>query len=203
MQDEKVSISNNKSTQYGKKNNPFPGLRPFKIEESHLFFGREGQSDEVLLKLSKHRFVGVIGPSGSGKSSFIYCGVLPILYGGFLTGRSTNWEVVVTRPGAAPIDNLAQSIFKSDSKGKKISEEDAKIKQTIISSLLKSSSVGLVETIMQIKGDEEKNYLILVDQFEELFRFKDSSNMQSVNETSNDKGAKKKSNYWSCCSRKC
>src|SRR5688572_31463005 len=59
--------------------NPFPGLRPFKIEESHLFFGREGQSDEVLLKLSKSRFVGVIGPSGSGKSSFIYCGVLPIL----------------------------------------------------------------------------------------------------------------------------
>ena len=57
--------------------NPFPGLRPFKIEESHLFFGREGQSDEVLLKLSKHRFVSVIGPSGSGKSSFIYCGVLP------------------------------------------------------------------------------------------------------------------------------
>ena len=42
--------------------NPFPGLRPFKIEESHLFFGREGQSDEVLLKLSKSRFVGVIGP---------------------------------------------------------------------------------------------------------------------------------------------
>ena len=31
--------------------NPFPGLRPFKIEESHLFFGREGQSDEVLLKM--------------------------------------------------------------------------------------------------------------------------------------------------------
>ena len=49
--------------------NPFPGLRPFKIDESHLFFGREGQSDEVLLKLSKNRFVGVIGPSGSGKTS--------------------------------------------------------------------------------------------------------------------------------------
>ncbi|HZX72906.1 MAG TPA: hypothetical protein VFE57_00685, partial [Cyclobacteriaceae bacterium] len=83
--------------------NPFPGLRPFKIEESHLFFGREGQSDEVLLKLSKSRFVGVIGPSGSGKSSFIYCGVLPILYGGFLTDSSPSWEVVVTRPGAGPI----------------------------------------------------------------------------------------------------
>ena len=82
--------------------NPFPGLRPFNIEESHLFFGREGQSDEVLLKLSKSRFVGVIGPSGSGKSSFIYCGVMPILYGGFLTDASPDWEVVVARPGAAP-----------------------------------------------------------------------------------------------------
>src|SRR5213595_2471225 len=93
--------------------NPFPGLRPFKIEESHLFFGREGQSDEVLLKLSKNRFVGVIGPSGSGKSSFIYCGVLPILYGGFLTDASPNWEVIVTRPGAGPVDNLAESLLKT------------------------------------------------------------------------------------------
>ena len=38
--------------------------------------------------------MGVIGPSGSGKSSFIYCGVLPILYGGFLTESSPNWEVM-------------------------------------------------------------------------------------------------------------
>src|SRR6185295_18847076 len=96
------------------ESNPFPGLRPFKIEESHLFFGREGQSDEVLLKLSKSRFVGVIGPSGAGKSSFIYCGVMPILYGGFLTDTSPNWEVVVTRPGGGPIDNLAESLLKNN-----------------------------------------------------------------------------------------
>jgi WD40 repeat protein/energy-coupling factor transporter ATP-binding protein EcfA2 len=183
MKEEKITITEAPKSQYGKKNNPFPGLRPFKIEESHLFFGREGQSDEVLLKLSKHRFVGVIGPSGSGKSSFIYCGVLPILYGGFLTAKSTEWEVVVTRPGAAPIDNLAQSLLKTDLVDEQLSEEDKQIKKTIISSLLRSSSVGLVETIMQFKGDKEKNYLILVDQFEELFRLKDSSNLQSVNET--------------------
>ncbi|HET8858792.1 High-affnity carbon uptake protein Hat/HatR [Marivirga sp.] len=183
MKEEKITITEPIQTQYGKKNNPFPGLRPFKIEESHLFFGREGQSDEVLLKLSKHRFVGVIGPSGSGKSSFIYCGVLPILYGGFLTGRSTEWEVVVTRPGAAPIDNLAQALLKTDLVDEHLSDEDKQIRKTIISSLLRSSSVGLVETIMQFKGDEEKNYLILVDQFEELFRFKDSSNIQTINET--------------------
>ena len=34
--------------------NPFPGLRPFGIEEGHLFFGREGQSDEVLVKLAEN-----------------------------------------------------------------------------------------------------------------------------------------------------
>lgn len=163
--------------------NPFPGLRPFKIEESHLFFGREGQSDEVLLKLSKSRFVGVIGPSGSGKSSFIYCGVLPILYGGFLTDASPNWEVVVTRPGAGPIDNLAESLLKTSREYMGADPEDRKIKRTIVSTLLRSSSLGLVEAIQQSRRSEDINYLVLVDQFEELFRFKDSTDPNSVNET--------------------
>ncbi len=163
--------------------NPFPGLRPFKIEESHLFFGREGQSDEVLLKLSKSRFVGVIGPSGSGKSSFIYCGVLPILYGGFLTDSSPNWEVIVTRPGAGPIDNLAESLLKTVKDYNFADIEDKKIKRTIVSTLLRSSSLGLVEAIQQSRRKEDINYLILVDQFEELFRFKDSTDPNSVNES--------------------
>ena len=163
--------------------NPFPGLRPFKIEESHLFFGREGQSDEVLLKLSKSRFVGVIGPSGSGKSSFIYCGVLPILYGGFLTDTSPNWEVVVTRPGANPIDNMAESLLGVSKEYNLADPDDKKIKRTIVSTLLRSSSLGLVEAIQQSRRSTDTNYLILVDQFEELFRFKDSTDPNSVNET--------------------
>ena len=163
--------------------NPFPGLRPFKIEESHLFFGREGQSDEVLLKMSKSRFVGVIGPSGSGKSSFIYCGVLPILYGGFLTDASPNWEVIVTRPGANPIDNMAESLLGSTKEYNQADPEDKKIKRTIVSTLLRSSSLGLVEAIEQSRKSADVNYLILVDQFEELFRFKDSTDPNSINET--------------------
>jgi len=164
--------------------NPFPGLRPFSIDESHLFFGREGQSDEVLLKLSKNRFIGVIGPSGSGKSSFIYCGVLPILYGGFLTETGPNWDVVVMRPGSAPIENLAHSILEKDPAYKKSDEDEQKIKRTITTTLLRSSSLGLVEAIVQTKRKSNNNYLILVDQFEELFRFKDSrDNENSLNET--------------------
>lgn len=163
--------------------NPFPGLRPFNIEESHLFFGREGQSDEVLLKLSKSRFVGVIGPSGSGKSSFIYCGVMPILYGGFLTDASPDWEVVVARPGAAPIDNLAESLLKNTPDYENADPEEKKIKRTIFSTLLKSSSLGLVEAIEQSRKKKDVNYLVLIDQFEELFRFKESHDPNSVNET--------------------
>jgi hypothetical protein len=163
--------------------NPFPGLRPFNIEESHLFFGREGQSDEVLLKLSKNRFVGVIGPSGSGKSSFIYCGVMPILYGGFLTDASPNWEVVVTRPGGGPIDNLAEALLKNNPEYITADAEEKKIKRTIFATLLRSSSLGLVEAIEQTRKHGDVNYLVLVDQFEELFRFKDSLDPNSVNET--------------------
>ena len=163
--------------------NPFPGLRPFSMEESHLFFGREGQSDEVLLKLSRSRFVGVIGPSGAGKSSFVYCGVLPILYGGFLAENSPNWNVVVTRPGHAPIDNLAQALLHNNREYNEADDEEKKIKRTIFSTLLRSSSLGLVEAIQQSRKKEDTNYLILVDQFEELFRFKDSNSLTSINET--------------------
>ena len=48
--------------------NPFPGLRPFREEEEHLFFGREGQIDAIVDKLAAKRFLAVVGTSGSGKS---------------------------------------------------------------------------------------------------------------------------------------
>lgn len=163
--------------------NPFPGLRPFRIEESHLFFGREGQTDEVLLKLSKHRFCGVIGPSGSGKSSFIFCGVLPILHGGFLAEESSDWEVIITRPGAGPMENLAQALLDSEPEYINADDEEKKIKKTIITTLLRSSSLGLVEAIQQSRKKSNRNFLILVDQFEELFRFKESREGESLNET--------------------
>ena len=153
------------------------------MEESHLFFGREGQSDEVLLKLSRHRFVSIIGPSGSGKSSFIYCGVLPILYGGFLTDTTPNWEVVVTRPGGGPIENLAEALLKAQPDYLNADSSDQKIKRTIFTTLLRSSSLGLVEAILQSRKSTDVNHLILVDQFEELFRFKDSTDPNSINDT--------------------
>ncbi|WP_420318782.1 High-affnity carbon uptake protein Hat/HatR [Ekhidna sp.] len=152
--------------------NPFPGLRPFGIEESHLFFGREGQSDEVLVKLSENKFVAILGASGSGKSSLMYCGLIPTLYGGFMTEAGSNWRIVVTRPGGGPIDNLAESLLIKDKEYSNLGDEDKLIRKTIISTVLRSSSLGLVEVVRQLKTDDFQNVLILVDQFEELFRYR-------------------------------
>lgn len=159
--------------------NPFPGLRPFGIDEAHLFFGREGQSDEVLVKLAENRFAAVLGASGSGKSSLMYCGLIPTLYGGFMTQAGSNWKVVVLRPGGGPIDNLAESLVGKDDDYKELDEEERLIRKTITATVLRSSSLGLVEAVKQLKKSEDENILILVDQFEELFRYKKTESLNS------------------------
>lgn len=150
--------------------NPFPGLRPFSIDESHLFFGREGQSEEVLKKLAENRFVAVIGASGSGKSSLIYCGLIPILYGGFITQAGSRWKIITTRPGNDPIHNLAESFVNTQSG----EVEDREVQISMTKAILHRSSMGLVECVKQLNLSEDENILILIDQFEELFRFKAS-----------------------------
>ena len=79
--------------------NPFPGLRPFEADEEHLFFGRDGQSDELLRRLRRSRFLAVLGTSGSGKSSLVRAGLLPALYGGIMTQAGSAWRVALFRPG--------------------------------------------------------------------------------------------------------
>ncbi len=158
--------------------NPFPGLRPFKVEESHLFFGREGQSEEILKKLSDEKFVAVIGASGSGKSSLIYCGLVPTLYGGFIGETKSKWNIIASRPGNSPVENLASAILsKSTTNNKK---DDELIKQKLNASILRSSSNGLVEVLEQSFDFENENILIIIDQFEELFRYKTSKGDQST-----------------------
>ena len=156
------------------KANPFPGLRPFGVDECHLFFGRENQVDEILLKLSENRFVSLLGYSGSGKSSLMYCGIIPILYGGFMTETGANWNIVISRPGYAPLDNLAESLIQHDPQYTEASEEDRLIKRTVASAILRNGSAGLIDIAKQYKTLTGDNLFILVDQFEELFRFRDS-----------------------------
>jgi hypothetical protein len=163
--------------------NPFPGLRPFSLDECHLFFGREGHIDEILLKLSQHRAITVMGYSGSGKSSLMYCGLIPMLYGGFMTQTGPYWKVVITRPGNSPIENLTDSIVDLLYGEGRLEEADRLIHKAVIGSVLRSGPNGLVEITRYIQTHLRENVFFLIDQFEELFRYKDSNIENATNES--------------------
>jgi WD40 repeat protein/energy-coupling factor transporter ATP-binding protein EcfA2 len=162
--------------------NPFPGLRPFSLDECHLFFGREGHIDDILLKLSQNRAVTVMGYSGSGKSSLMYCGLIPMLYGGFMTQTGPYWKVVITRPGTSPIENLTNAIVDLLSSDGRFEEADKAIQKAVIGSVLRSGPNGLIEITKYIQTQLQENVFFLVDQFEELFRYKDSKIDNAENE---------------------
>jgi WD40 repeat protein len=145
--------------------NPFPGLRPFAPEESDLFFGREEESGEVLGKLIKNRFVTVIGASGSGKSSLIYCGVLPKVRNQKVND-SSGWRIISFRPGNDPFGNLADAI----SEDIPVSGHD-KIDRNVIISELHSNPEGIAGTVKKFLIKSDERVLLVVDQFEELFRY--------------------------------
>ena len=170
-------------TEGGFTYNPFPGLRPFTIEESHLYFGREGQVDEILVKLSQHRSVTVMGYSGSGKSSLMHCGLVPVLYGGFMTQTGPHWHVVAARPGTSPIVNLTNSIVNYQIQHKLIDESDIEIHKSIITSVLRSGPDGLVEVSKYLQSDKTENIFLLIDQFEELFRYDDAGDQYANDAT--------------------
>jgi len=155
--------------------NPFPGLRPFSLEECHLFFGREGQIDEILNQIAQNRFVTVMGYSGSGKSSLMACGLVPVLYGGFVTESGPHWNVISTRPGSSPINALVESIIEFMIQSNRIEMDDASIHRSIISSVLRSGPEGLVEVSRYLQTELSENVFILVDQFEEVFRHQENT----------------------------
>ena len=163
--------------------NPFPGLRPFSVDDSHLFFGREGQIDDILLKISKNRFVTVMGYSGSGKSSLMSCGLVPVLYGGFITDSGSQWNIITTRPGSSPIRSLTDSIVEFMIRTQRIPEKDAEVYSAIVNSVLRSGSDGLIEISRFLHREAGENTFFLVDQFEEVFRYRDvEENEESLND---------------------
>lgn len=149
--------------------NPFPGLRAFEEEEEHLFFGRERQVDELLQKLSVNHFLAVIGSSGSGKSSLVKSGLLPSLFRGFLTGAGSSWKIAVMRPGSDPVGNLAAALAELNKH--ELEAEEAAAAKLIFETTLRRSKHGLTDAVRQTHPGNGENILIVVDQFEELFRF--------------------------------
>jgi len=164
--------------------NPFPGLRPFETDEYRLFFGREGQADELISRLSRARFLAVVGTSGSGKSSLIRAGLMPALRGGMMKGAGSGWRIAVMRPGGDPIGNLAAELAKKDvlsEAGMGLSDEES---EAIIEATLRSGSLGILNVAREARLGEHEKLLVVVDQFEELFRFRATQEGGSGDEAS-------------------
>ncbi|HEV7473552.1 MAG TPA: ATP-binding protein, partial [Pyrinomonadaceae bacterium] len=160
--------------------NPFPGLRPFETDEYRLFFGREGQSDALIARLQRSHFLAVVGTSGSGKSSLVRAGLLPALRGGLMAGAGSGWRIAIMRPGNDPIGNLAIALADKETlleAGGGLPPAEA---EAVIDATLRRGSLGLVEVARQARLDENEKLLLVVDQFEELFRFRATRQLSST-----------------------
>src|SRR5207302_2753216 len=80
---------------------PYPGLHAFQEADAARFFGRTSDVAAMVARLRDQPLVGVVGPSGVGKSSFVRAGVVPAL-----KASGDAWEAIVIRPGRHPMAAL-------------------------------------------------------------------------------------------------
>jgi hypothetical protein len=146
--------------------NPFVGLRPFDSSESLLFFGRRQQTIELLQHLHRARFLAVVGSSGCGKSSLIRAGLIPKLRAGFLVEERDRWFVAAMKPGDAPLENLAATLLEALS-----CEASADNISQFVDDIRISGAQAIIDRLLLSLEESDANVLLLVDQFEEIFRF--------------------------------
>lgn len=88
---------------------PYRGLAPYGVDDHAFFFGRDDVVAVLVSRLAASRLVGVLGASGSGKSSLVAAGLVPALRRGALPG-SQGWPVVLMAPGATPFAALGAAL---------------------------------------------------------------------------------------------
>lgn len=143
--------------------NPYKGLQAFNEADAEDFFGREALVETLLDRLQEpgdiSRFLAVIGPSGSGKSSAVKAGLIPALRKGALPG-SERWYIVDMVPGTDPFRELATALL-----GVAIDPPENLLER------LRTNEHALVEVVDEIlpAADDDAQLLITIDQFEEVF----------------------------------
>ncbi|MBB6458867.1 WD40 repeat domain-containing protein [Flammeovirga kamogawensis] len=142
--------------------NPFLGLQPFTRDKSYLYFGRQKHVNEVVDKLVENRFSAVLGKSGIGKSSFIFCGIFPLLE------TKLNHDIYTFTPGTiGPLVKLINTLF---------NYESDQVKKQIFQNLL----VDVTTFFDYYKVNNETVPVLYVDQFEELFSYDNRDGSMSL-----------------------
>ncbi len=154
---------------------PYPGLRPFHRDETDIFFGREEQADQLVEKLSQSHFLSVVGSSGCGKSSLVRAGMIASLEAGFMSSAGAYWHVAEMRPGSHPLKRLSAALL--DVLRNERAEEDA---MAFLHANLRRGPLGLVEILRETPLPEQANLLLLVDQFEEIFRYRKEGSLDEA-----------------------
>lgn len=138
---------------------PYKGLAPFGAADAALFSGRERLVASLVARLAVDRFLSVVGPSGSGKSSLVAAGLIPALTSGGLPG-SQRWPCRIMRPGSNPMHALASVLAP-------LLDEPAPGVQSRLE-LDPAELDGVVCAALDSSGSGERLVLV-VDQFEEVF----------------------------------
>jgi hypothetical protein len=147
---------------------PYQGLQYFDEEDTGRFFGREQLTVRVIGRLTRTRFLAVIGASGSGKSSLVRAGVIPALKSGarlrdgsLPPSGSVHWSYRVFNPGGHPLDALAAALSKGGLPLNQISS---------LRDELTADPKSLSLAVQSLLAQEKSPHLFLVvDQFEEIF----------------------------------
>jgi WD40 repeat protein len=140
--------------------NPYKGLRAFQQADAPDFYGRHVLTQRLLERLSEtgeaSRFLAVVGPSGSGKSSVARAGMIPALQQGDLDG-SEKWFIADMIPGPRPLDELEVALTRIAAKpGVEIMAQ------------LERDDHGLHRVAGMLLPDDGE-LLLMIDQFEEVF----------------------------------
>ncbi|HUF84720.1 MAG TPA: ATP-binding protein, partial [Acidimicrobiia bacterium] len=142
----------------GPISNPYRGLQAFTESDAGHFFGRERLVERLLARVgesgARGRFVVVVGPSGSGKSSVVRAGLVPALRRGAAPG-SERWFVVKMTPGRRPFDALQEALLT-------IAVEPPH-------DLRGRLEAGISEVVRAVTADPDTPVVLVIDQLEELF----------------------------------
>jgi KaiC/GvpD/RAD55 family RecA-like ATPase len=142
---------------------PYQGLRAFQQQHTSYFFGREGFTEQLTQAVLEQPLTAVVGPSGSGKSSVVFAGLLPRLR------QEGNWVIVSCRPGREPFQELTASLVPSLEP--QMSKTDQLIEMNKQARALRSGEMHLhqvVKRILEMQA-EASRLLLVCDQFEELY----------------------------------